>query len=72
MTRGLWELVTLNLMKTEEDATSWAEARNSYNRAELGAACLPLEDAKRKQDRKPTILLLSLLPLLLPKMDRGG
>jgi len=30
---------------------------NSFNRAELGAACLALEDVKRKQDRKPTILL---------------
>ena len=59
MTRGLWELATLNLTKTEEDAANWAEARkgNSSNRAELGAACLALEDAKRKQDRKPTILL---------------
>jgi len=33
------------------------EEGNSYNRAELGAACLALEDAKRKQDRKPIILL---------------
>ena len=33
------------------------EERNSSNRAELGAACLALEDAKRKQDRKPIILL---------------
>jgi len=33
------------------------EQGNSSNRAELGAACLALEDAKRKQDRKPTILL---------------
>jgi len=30
---------------------------NSSNRAELGAACLALEDVKRKQDRKPIILL---------------
>ena len=29
----------------------------SSNRAELGAACLALEDAKRQQDRKPIILL---------------
>jgi len=27
MTRGSWELVTLSLMKTEEDAANWAEAR---------------------------------------------
>jgi len=27
MTRGSWELVTLNLIKTEEDAANWAEAR---------------------------------------------
>jgi len=33
------------------------EEDNSSNRAELGAACLALEDAKRKQDRKPIILL---------------
>jgi len=33
------------------------EEGNSANRAELGAACLALEDAKRKQDRKPIILL---------------
>jgi len=33
------------------------EEDNSSNRAELGAACLALEDAKRKQDRKPVILL---------------
>jgi len=32
------------------------EERNSSNRAELGAACLALEDAKRQQDRKPVIL----------------
>jgi len=32
------------------------EEGNSSNRAELGAACLALEDAKRKQDRKPIIL----------------
>jgi len=30
---------------------------NSSNRVELGAACLALEDAKRKQDRVPVILL---------------
>ena len=30
---------------------------NSSNRAELGAACLALEDSKRQQDRKPIILL---------------
>jgi len=29
----------------------------SSNRAELGAACLALEDSKRQQDRKPVILL---------------
>jgi len=33
------------------------EEGNSSNRAELAAACLALEDAKRKQDRKPIILL---------------
>jgi len=33
------------------------EEGNSSNRAELGAACLALEDAKRKQDRKPVIFL---------------
>jgi len=33
------------------------EEGNSSNRAELGAACLALEDAKRKQNRKPIILL---------------
>jgi len=33
------------------------EEGNSSNRAELGAACLALIDAKRKQDRKPVILL---------------
>jgi len=33
------------------------EEGNSSNRAELGAACLALEDAKRQQDRKPVILL---------------
>jgi len=33
------------------------EEGNSSNRVELGAACLALEDAKRKQDRKPAILL---------------
>jgi len=33
------------------------EEGNSSNRAELGAACLALQDAKRKQDRKPIILL---------------
>jgi len=37
------------LVRGEED--------NSSNRAELGVACLALEDAKRKQDRKPVILL---------------
>ena len=33
------------------------EEGNFSNRAELGAACLALEDAKRKQDRKPIIPL---------------
>jgi len=33
------------------------EEGNSSNRAELGAACLALEDDKRIQDRKPIILL---------------
>jgi len=27
MTRGLWELITLNWTKTEEVAANWAEAR---------------------------------------------
>ena len=30
---------------------------NSSNRAELGAACLALEDSKKQRDRKPVILL---------------
>ena len=30
---------------------------NSSNRAELGAACLALEDTKKQQNRKPVILL---------------
>jgi len=30
---------------------------NSWNRAELGAACLALEESKRQQNRKPVILL---------------
>jgi len=33
------------------------EEGNSSNKAQLGAACLALEDAKRQQDRKPIILL---------------
>ena len=33
------------------------EEGNSSNRAELGAACLALEDTKKQQDRKPVILL---------------
>jgi len=33
------------------------EEGNPSNRVDLGAACLALEDAKRKQDRKPVILL---------------
>jgi len=33
------------------------EEENSSNRAELGVACLALENAKRQQDRKPIILL---------------
>jgi len=33
------------------------EEGNSSNRAELGAVCPALEDAKRIQDRKPIILL---------------
>jgi len=33
------------------------EEGNSSNRVELGVACLALEDAKRKQKRKPVILL---------------
>jgi len=33
------------------------EEGNSFNRAELGAACKALEDSKRQQDRKPIILL---------------
>ena len=58
MTRGLWELATLNLMKIVGCCQlGRGEEGNSSNRAELGAACLALEDAKRKQDRKPIILL---------------
>jgi len=49
------------------------EEGNSSNRAELAAACLALEDAKRKQDRKPVILLSgSACFLSSPEMDRGG
>ena len=33
------------------------EEGNSSNRAELGAACLALEDTKKQQDRKPVIFL---------------
>ena len=33
------------------------EEGNSSNKVELGAACLALEDAKGKEDRKPIILL---------------
>ena len=33
------------------------EEGNSSNRAELGAACLALEDTKNQQDRLPVILL---------------
>ena len=33
------------------------EEGNSSNRAELGAACLALEDTKKQQDRTPVILL---------------
>jgi len=33
------------------------EEGNSSNRAELGVACLELDTTKRKQDRKPIILL---------------
>jgi len=33
------------------------EEGNSSNRAELGAACLALEDSKKQQNRKPIILL---------------
>ena len=40
------------------------EEGNSSNRAKLGAACLALEDAKRKQDRKPVILLFDSACLL--------
>ena len=50
------------------------EEGNSSDRAELGAACLALEDSKRQQNSQncnPPIGL-SLLPLLLPKMDRRG
>jgi len=42
-----------------------SEEGNSSNRAELGAACLALEDTKRKQNRKP-ITLLSNSACFLP------
>jgi len=50
------------------------EEGNSSNRAELGAACLALEDAKRIQDRKPIILLSDSACFLSSsqKMGRGG
>jgi len=59
MTKASWERVSSNSTNTGAAAANWAEVRkgNSSNRAELGAACLALEDAERQQDRKPVILL---------------
>jgi len=50
------------------------EEGNSSNRAELGAACLELEDAKGKENRKLIILLSDSACFLFfpPKMDRVG
>ena len=50
------------------------EEGNSSNMAELGAACLALEDAKRIQDRNPIILLSDSACFLSSsqKMGRGG
>ena len=50
MTRGLRELA-------EHRGGCCQLGRGDSNRAELGAVCLALEDAKRQQERKPTILL---------------
>jgi len=50
------------------------EEGNSSNRAELGAACLALEDAMKETglETSNTPLRLGMLPMLLPEMDRGG
>jgi len=48
------------------------EEGNSSNRAELGAACLALEDNKRKQDRKPVILLSDSACFLSSSQKRTG
>jgi len=48
------------------------EKGNSSNRAELGAACLALEDAKRQQDGKPVILLSDSACFLSPSQKRTG
>jgi len=48
------------------------EEGNSSNRAELGAACLELEDAKRTQDRKPVILLSDSLASSPPHKNGLG
>ena len=46
------------------------EESNFSNRTELGAACLALEK-KTGKDTNNSLIRLSLLPLLLPEMDRG-
>ena len=47
---------------------------NSPNRAELGAECLALEDAKKEtgQETSNPPFRLGMLPIPLPEMDRGG
>jgi len=59
MTGGSWERASSNSTNTGVAAANWAEVRKVIysNRAELGAACLALEDAKKQQDRKPVILI---------------
>ena len=57
MTKVSWERVSLNSTKIEAATANWAEVRKVSNRAELGASCLALEDAKRHQYKKPVILL---------------
>jgi len=47
------------------------EEGNSSNRAELGAACLALENAKKKQDRKPIILLSDSACFLSSSLKNG-
>jgi len=54
MTRGSWERAT-RLDENRGGCCQLGRGKegNPSNTAELGAACLALEDAKRKQDRKP-------------------